>query len=79
MEEFNGSKLLFKKKEINSFIQNIKRLLISKSVKFKVTLPELEITGVKFEWTAFNFLLVYKIMKNQKEINKLFICKFFKI
>jgi hypothetical protein len=84
LENFDGTKLLFKKKEITSFINNIKRLLTSKvaNIQFEATLniTTKEITtntsGKSFEWTAFNYIMVDKIMKDEKQVDKLYICKF---
>lgn len=86
IEKFDTSKLRFKKKEITSFINNIKRLLISKSsnITIKGTLDlntkefSTEMEGKPFEWTAFNYILVDKIMKDQENTDKLFICKLLK-
>lgn len=65
LEIFDSSKLMFKKKEIISFINNTKRLLTSKA----------NTNGKSFEWSAFNYIIVYKIIKEQKNINKLFVYK----
>lgn len=86
IEQFDVSKLKFKKKEITSFINNIKRLLISKSLNTTIisTLDldtkefNTKIEGKPFEWTAFNYYLVNEIIKDQDNINKLYICKFLK-
>ena len=84
LEKFDETKLLFKKKEITSFILNIKRLLTSKAANIQVeatlnlTTKEIttEITGKPFEWTAFNYIMVDKITKEEeKQVDKLFICK----
>jgi len=84
LERFDSSKLIFKKKEISSFINNTKRLLTSKATKIQVeailNIETKEITtnstGKSIEWNAFNYILIDKIMKEQKNIDKLFICKF---
>jgi len=83
LEKFDETKLLFKKKEITSFIHNIKRLLTSKAsniqIKATINLKQKEITTETtrkpFEWTTFNYIIVYKIMKEEKHVDKLFICK----
>ena len=79
-----GIKLIFKKKEIISFIRNIKRLLTSKATNLqiegfldlKTNEISTEIKGKSFEWCAFNYIMIHKIMEDSKEINKLFVCKF---
>jgi len=84
LERFDVSKLRFKKKEIISFINNTNRLLTSKAVniQFESTLnivtkeTTTNISGKSFEWSAFNYIMIDKIMKDKKQIDKLFICKF---
>jgi hypothetical protein len=83
LEKFDETKLLFKKKEITSFILNIKRLLTSKAANIQIeatlNLKTKEITTEKtvkpFEWTAFNYIRVDEIMKEENQVDKLFICK----
>jgi hypothetical protein len=83
LEKFDESKLRFKKKEITIFIQNIKRLLVSKSTNItlegtldiKTNEMNAEINGKSFEWTAFNYYIINKIMNDQKKINELYVCK----
>jgi len=58
-------------------------LLISKTVNIQIELTQntktneitTNTTGKSFEWSAFNYIMVDKIMKEQKNIDKLFVCK----
>jgi hypothetical protein len=83
LEKFDESKLRFKKKEITTFIGNIKSKLTSKSsnitiegaLDLKTKEFNTEIKGKPFEWTAFNYILLDKIMKDQKRVDELFVCK----
>lgn len=85
LEKFNVSKLRFKKQEITDFINNIKRLLTSKAANIKMDLYldyktnkiTTNTSSEAIEWCAFNYIMVDKIMKDQKEVNKLFVCKIF--
>lgn len=84
LEKFDEHKLKFKKDEIKYFIRNIKRLLTSKSAKITINATldfstkklNTEMKGKSFEWSAFNYLMINEIMKDDKKIDKLFICKF---
>lgn len=84
LERFDESKLRFKKKEITSFINNTKRLLTSKAANIQIeatlNIATKEITtntsGKSFEWSAFNYIMVDKIMKEEKQVDKLYVCKF---
>lgn len=83
LERFDESKVRFKKKEITSFIGNIKRLLMSKASNITIegTLDlntkeiNTDVKGKSFEWTALNYYMVNNIMKNQEAIDKLYVCK----
>lgn len=84
LERFDDSKLRFKKQEIKSFVANIKRLLISKAANIQIE-ATLDIktnkittntSGKPFEWSAFNYIMVDKIMKDKDKFDKLFVCKF---
>ena len=83
LEKFDESKVRFKKKEITSFIRNVKRLLTSKSsnitiegnLDLKTNEFSTKIKGKPFEWTACNYITIYEIMKDEKKINKLFLLK----
>jgi len=83
LEKIDVSKLKFKKKEITDFINNIKRLLASKaaniqiesSLELKTNKLTTSIGSESFEWCAFNYIMVDKIMKDQKQVDKMFICK----
>lgn len=77
LERFDTSKLIFKKKEISSFINNTKRLLTSKASNIQINISEVntKMIGKSIEWSAFNYIMVYNIMKDQKYINKLYVCK----
>lgn len=83
LEKFDVSKLKFKKKEITYFINNIKRLLMSKSsniqielsLEFKPSRVTTKTSSKSFEWCASNYSMVSGVMDDQKQVNKLFICK----
>lgn len=84
LERFDDSKLRFKKQEIKSFVANIKRLLTSKATNIQIE-ATLDIktnkmttntSGKSFEWSAFNYIMVDKIMKDKDKFDKLFVCKF---
>lgn len=77
LEKFDETKLRFKKKEIISYINNIKRLLVSKSanIQFEINEATTKTVGKQFEWCAFNYIIVDKIMKEQKQLDKLYVCK----
>jgi len=83
LERFDSSKLIFKKKEITLFINNIKRLLTSKAFNIQIetslNIDKKEINmntiSKSFEWSAFNYVMIDKIIKDQKNIDKLFVCK----
>lgn len=83
LEKFNVSKLIFKKKEILSFINNAKRLLTPKSSNIQIDATidvntgevNTKMSGKSIEWCAFNYIMVVKIMKDQKNIDKLYVCK----
>lgn len=85
LEKFDETKLKFKKKEINSFIKNIKRILTSKSANIKIKqifdLKTNEITNKieskSFKWSAFNYVLIKDILNDKENVNKLYFCKFF--
>lgn len=71
---FDENKLIFKKKKITAFKTNIKRLLESKSSNIQYELGI--VSSKQFNWTAFNYIMVNNIIKNKKQIDKLYICKF---
>lgn len=83
LERFDTSKLIFKKKEISSFINNTKRLLTSKASNIQIDTTidintgevNTKMIGKSIEWSAFNYIMVYNIMKDQKYIDKLYVCK----
>lgn len=83
LERFDTSKLIFKKKEILSFINNTKRLLTSKASNIQIDATfdintgkvNTKMIGKSIEWSAFNYIMVDKIMKEQKYIDKLYVCK----
>lgn len=83
LERFDTSKLIFKKKEITSFVNNTKRLLTSKASNIKIDATidintgevNTRMIGKSIEWSAFNYIMVYNIMKEQKNIDKLYVCK----
>lgn len=86
LERFDDSKLKLKKQEIKSFISNIKKILTSKATNMQVEVTlnaktndiTTKTTGKQFEWCAFNYIMVDKIMKNKNKFDKLFVCKFLK-
>jgi hypothetical protein len=83
LERFDTSKLIFKKKEITSFVNNIKRLLTSKASNIQIDATidintgkvNTIMSGESIEWSAFNYIMVYNITKEQKNIDKLYVCK----
>lgn len=83
LEKLDISKLKFKKKEITSFINNIKRLLTSKasniqiesSLEFNTNKITTNTKSEPVEWSAFNYIMVDKVMKDKTQVNKLFVFK----
>jgi hypothetical protein len=83
LENFDSSKLKFKKKVIISFINNLKRLLISKASEIEihsvVNIKTGEITNTykskPIEWTAYNYYNAFKIINESK--NELYLFKIF--
>jgi len=82
LERFDTSKLIFKKKEITSFVNNTKRLLISKASNIQIDATidintrkvNTKMSGKSVEWSAFNYIMVYETMKD-KYIDNLYVCK----
>lgn len=84
LEKFDESKLKFKKKEITSFIRNIKRLLKAKAYDITtegtLNLKTNEFIASDFkakpiEWAAQNYYMANMMMKDQEKINELYVFK----
>ena len=80
LEKFDVDKLLFKKKEIAMRINDLKRILNTKSaelsytIKFNRTSGEITTSSdsKQIEWTAFNYYFASEMLK-KSEMKKLYI------
>lgn len=76
LEKFDESKLKFKKKEITRFIENFKRILVTRSTHIQLTclsdintkkITTENCTTDKFEWCAFNYLFAMYLITDNKD------------
>lgn len=86
LEKFDTSKRMFKKKEISNFVQNLRIILSQKSADITFEgiintktnkIEETKINGFSFEWCAFNYWMLYQVIKER--VDKLFVCKLLKL
>lgn len=76
LEHFDTNKLKFKKKIIISFIDNIKRVLTTKSSTIFANNITGDLTDAKcIRWTALNYYRAYNVINNNRR-KKLYINRF---